>query len=456
MKLHPQLLALLIGSASFALPLHPGNSWVWQVSNRANQDLTFRSASVLDSQSVPQGTIWRMLASDSMSQARDTASILVASSGHQKWLRRSALLSWELQPFQPGLDSLVVVGPDTTSRWGEASFFSVGTRWREGGATLAQRGSGFGIDTGLSIQLSPMPVLVWNDPNGMESAIVSTGIQRRLDWRLVFRNGQAIPVLPDSLFLPRIGTEFVWRMEMHNLSRRIDSLVRWKIGASLPDSAGWTGLAVTATRSRCDRTLWIDDTNPDGTLSFGPCEEGSSQEVNVRLNPKTGQYLTSEQRRSPFPESWLGHREEQASSTGFLTANRFWQDRQGMWNDIQSTSSLSRQGRLLKWSEYTFTMRWFDYDSLRTEYQLVQPLDPGDSLQAGVRRRTARSFVGSLNLLAQAHPTLAIRWSTASGRTGTLVASEIIQRPANLRSQTLFLQARLPDGRPWQGTHLVP
>ncbi|MBK9577147.1 MAG: hypothetical protein IPK50_04555 [Fibrobacterota bacterium] len=456
MKLHPQLLALLIGSASFALPLHPGNSWVWQVSNRANQDLTFRSASVLDSQSLPQGTLWRVVTSDSLSQARDTASILVASSGHQQWLRRSALLTWELQPFQPGLDSLVVVGPDTTSRWGEASCLPPGNHWSDNSATLSDRGFGFGYPKGYRIQMYPTPFHLWSDSNGLQSAVVFPSLQRRMDWRLVSRNGQAIPILPDSLFLPRTGTEFVWKMEVHTTTRRIDSLVRWKIGTSLPDSAGWTGLTVTATRSRCNRTLWIDDTNPDGTLSFGPCEEGSSQEVNVRLNPKTGQYLTSEERRSPFPESWLCHRETTTSASGFRSIDQYWEYRQGMSDTIQSTSSLSRQGRLLKWSEYTYTMWWSDYDSLRTEYQLVQPLDPGDSLQASVRRRTPRSFVGSLNLLAQAYPTLAIRWSTASGRTGILVASEIVQRPATLRGKTLFLQARLPDGRLWQGTHVVP
>jgi len=127
-----------------------------------------------------------------------------------------------------------------------------------------------------------------------------------------------------------------------------------------------------------------------------------------------------------------------------------------MSDTIQTTSSLSRQGRLLKWSEYTYTAWWSDYDSLRTEYQLVQPLDPGDSLQSSVRNRPQRMFTGNLNLLAQTYPSLPVRWSTASGRTGTLTAPEIVLRPAALRGKTVFLQARLPDGRTWQGTHVVP
>ncbi|MBK9577149.1 MAG: hypothetical protein IPO40_08750 [Fibrobacteres bacterium] len=60
-------------------------------------------------------------------------------------------------------------------------------------------------------------------------------------------------------------------------------------------------------------------------------------------------------------------------------------------------------------------------------------------------------------MIVAQHPSLAIRWSTASGRTGTLTASEFVRSSAALRGKTLFLQARLPDGRLWQGTqHVMP
>ena len=62
----------------------------------------------------------------------------------------------------------------------------------------------------------------------------------------------------------------------------------------------------------------------------------------------------------------------------------------------------------------------------------------------------------SLGQIAASHPNLPIRWSTAAGRTGTLAASEFVRSPVALRGKTLFLQARLPDGRLWQGTHMAP
>ncbi|MBK8803724.1 MAG: hypothetical protein IPN71_17075 [Fibrobacteres bacterium] len=69
--------------------------------------------------------------------------------------------------------------------------------------------------------------------------------------------------------------------------------------------------------------------------------------------------------------------------------------------------------------------------------------------------RSKASEISSLKNLAYTFPNTPIR-STASGRTGTMAASEFVRTPATLRGQTLFLQARLLDGRLWQGTHVMP
>ncbi|MBK8804849.1 MAG: hypothetical protein IPN71_22835 [Fibrobacteres bacterium] len=99
-----------------------------------------------------------------------------------------------------------------------------------------------------------------------------------------------------------------------------------------------------------------------------------------------------------------------------------------------------------------FGEAWIAYDRARSRpFRDNQESDASDALIP-----PSQQAPRSLAMIAPQHPSLAIRWSTASGHTGTLAASEIVQRPAALRGQTVFLQARLPDGRLWQGTHVVP
>ncbi|MBK8803722.1 MAG: hypothetical protein IPN71_17065 [Fibrobacteres bacterium] len=114
----------LLCAATFAaaIPLKMGESWVWQVTNRNNMDLTYRSVTVIDSQSVTQGKVWTLLARDSMQGSQDTAKIFVSDKGHQRWLRGSMLLSWEPGPYSKQDSDVVIVGNDTSRHWGEAGF----------------------------------------------------------------------------------------------------------------------------------------------------------------------------------------------------------------------------------------------------------------------------------------------------------------------------------------------
>jgi hypothetical protein len=54
-----------------AIPLHIGESWVWQVTNRDNLDLTYRSAVVVDSARIPAGNVWTLVARDSVLKMSD-------------------------------------------------------------------------------------------------------------------------------------------------------------------------------------------------------------------------------------------------------------------------------------------------------------------------------------------------------------------------------------------------
>jgi hypothetical protein len=84
--------------------------------------------------------------------------------------------------------------------------------------------------------------------------------------------------------------------------------------------------------------------------------------------------------------------------------------------------------------------------------QLVRIVPPGDASTLF----KGRTMHVSLVEFTLDFPNTPVRWSTASGRTGTLAASEFVSSPAALRGKTLFLLARPPDGRLWQGTHVVP
>ncbi|HNY29922.1 MAG TPA: hypothetical protein PKO15_03455 [Fibrobacteria bacterium] len=120
-----------------------------------------------------------------------------------------------------------------------------------------------------------------------------------------------------------------------------------------------------------------------------------------------------------------------------------------------------KKGVLTGWSSYFWSnsfagawLVWFAGDQKPSSFELIGIYPPGTEPPSSIRSKA--SNITSLKDLAHTFPNTPIRWSTAAGRTGTLMASEIVQRPAALRGKTLFLQARLPDGRLWQGTHVVP
>ena len=295
--LKPLLSSLLLASSiASAIPLHIGESWVWQVTKRDDSELYLRTALVLDSVSIPEGRVWTILAKDSLSRLEDTAMILEWPSGRQNWLRQSSHLGWELQPRDPEDTSIVIVGSDTSNTWGEVSSMEPANH---AGRFISQKDRYFceerislGTETNcdrivpnrtrISVTSdnvtwsdppsgpwwvsNPLPVHVWSDTLGMEYALTFYNSKRGVDWRLIRHNGQQIIPKQDRIKIPLVGTELTWIGEskdeyknnypiFYSYSKYDSYRIHWKIIQAESDSEGWQRVSVAHKNSSCSHTV---------------------------------------------------------------------------------------------------------------------------------------------------------------------------------------------------------
>ncbi|MBK9577145.1 MAG: hypothetical protein IPK50_04545 [Fibrobacterota bacterium] len=461
----------ILCAASFAaaIPLHIGESWVWQVTNRNNLDLTYRSAVVVDSHSIPAGKVWTLLASDSVLKQLDTAKILVRPSGRQNWLRQSRFLSWELEPRRGEDTTVVILGTDTSLVWGEASSLEPG---QHAGRFAPSGRSRVSVDSNSvdwsnasDTKSTPLPVHVWSDAHGLEQALTFFGSSRGWDWRLVSRNNLAIVPPQDALKIPAVNTEMVWiRKTFQQTEYNIDIIptyrleswewIQWKILEQGSDSAGWKNVSIQQSIRQCKTTI---PNFPSSTPIDTICQDPNVSEGTLWVHPGRGQWISP-----TYPilqDGWVVRWEDALQAGPHLVSNRSWSQSNSIYQSWQDLHSTRRDGQLVSYSD-RFSSGFKDpsiggitgISPAGTTIVLVGVTPAGPSAV----RSTPAPAQTSWGDLSRRYPTLPIRWSTAAGRNGTLVASEIVQHPAALRGKTLFLQARLPDGRLWQGTHVVP
>ncbi|GEM_PF-3385011 len=508
------LLPLLCAATiAAAIPLHIGESWAWQVTNRDSLDLTYRSAVVVDSTRIPAGKVWTLVARDSVLKKSDTAKILVWPNGRQTWLRQSVYLNWELQPRDSGDTSIFVIGTDTTSIWGEASSLEPGVhnKWSQESSSRHSRFAGNGVmkicdslpskiskqncddvEVGTtfvfvdgktvryeflySMESNPAPIHVWSDTLGMERALTFYQSPRGRDWRLVSHNRRSIAPPRDDLRIPVPQTTASWVVKTTESSRSYDyktglggstyliQHLRWKISARLPDSAGWTGIGISQSSTTCTWSTYYPQAYMSPPLEDTTdtiCEPPVLDDVVVRIHPDRGQSFSNATNLPPLQISWIRPWERLGTSDSTTTL-RSWDGWEGNHRKLGgSYMDVWKKGVLTGWSSYFWSnsfagawLVWFAGDQKPSSFELIGIYPPGTEPPSSIRSKA--SNITSLKDLAHTFPNTPIRWSTAAGRTGTLMASEIVQRPAALRGKTLFLQARLPDGRLWQGTHVVP
>ncbi|MBK8803720.1 MAG: hypothetical protein IPN71_17055 [Fibrobacteres bacterium] len=473
---------LCAASFSAAIPLHIGESWVWQVTNRDNLDLTYRSAVVVDSHSISLGRVWTLVVRDSLLKESDTAKILVRPSGRQTWLRQSRFLRWELEPRRADDTGVVILGNDTSSVWGEAS--SLEPFQRAGRIDTSGR-SRVSVDSnsvdwidpwnpnaGYPLSISPdrhsvpLPIHAWSDAHGLENAVTYPWNSRGWDWRLVSHNNQTVAPPRDALKIPAINTEIHWIMKVEKPGAtpfNIDLIpaynsdyleqVRWRVLDPGRDTAGW-------------KTVSIQQTRTPGVMSTHYGIPGDTtwrnavvDTLHYRFHPERGQSFGIASDLPPLEEGWIARWEDLSKGRSGGVSNHSWS--RSVWDGnsvarLEITRKDNQLASLLRMDNSCIGNCVYSGTSVVNTpgytVQLVRIVPPGDASTLFKGRTIQASWVE----ISEQFPNTPIRWSTAAGRTGTLAASEFVSSPAALRGKALFLLARLPDGRLWQGTHVVP
>ncbi len=496
------LLPLLCAATiAAAIPLHIGESWAWQVTNRDSLDLTYRSAVVVDSTRIPAGKVWTLVARDSVLKKSDTAKILVWPSGRQTWLRQSRFLSWELQPRDPGDTTVVVLGADTSSVWGEASslepvvhanrFVSIAEKRTcdslqkleperscdsivVGRSRVAVDAKSVAFKAESVVKSTPLPVHIWSDTLGMARALTYHRSRRGIDWRLVSHNLHPIAPPMDELGIPATQTVFEWSASSGSASSSQSmgsgsgsssigtwSNIRWKISGHESDSAGWAGLSVSQTVITCSKVRSCTPSryaNCGTIIDDSVCQAPVVEDLVIWIHPGRGQSFANKTKVPSLQIGWI-RSWETAPTMDSIAIARVWESRDPLGSQAEAYVEVWKDGALaeLSYSASSYQNSGFwssSSGSSASSYKLIGIYPPGTEPPVSIRPKA--SNITSLKDLAQTFPNTPVRWSTASGRTGTIAASEIVQFPVALRGKTVFLLARLPDGRVWQGTHVVP
>jgi hypothetical protein len=459
MRLLVRILCLALATSSFAIPLHIGETWTWQVAN------TWRSARVLDSVPVDTGSaaakwrkghsiasLWRLEARDSVSKAMDTGTILAWPDGIQIWMRPSRLLPWEPTSRQLLRDSGLVQnawsGEDVTLRDAYDSagdfVFLPTYPW---GASLLLTGSKdyyeFGVDLACEwLRLSDVETIYYY-PTPIQRLGIA-GIELFQSWwelwELVAWDGiSQTPLDSRRIAVPESGTAWVWLEHtfgysckgiynggtFHDRTRLVhDSLLR-----DLGDSAGWKRIEI---REGSDSTVHDHHCRirRNGLDSLLDCPDPVSYWLrDWKADTMNGWFTSS----------------TQTSFSGYFTdgsSNEYRRVRNDGLLDSSYAHSLKNDHPIYCTSEST-TIR-----TLLSVNGLVMRTVPTSKISAAAR--TDRKDIG---IEAARFPETPMRWHDLAGRTGTFRAGELLKPTASPR--LLVLDATFPDGTRWQGKFLT-
>ncbi|MBK8804847.1 MAG: hypothetical protein IPN71_22825 [Fibrobacteres bacterium] len=260
--------------------------------------------------------------------------------------------------------------------------------------------------------------------------------------------------------VPSVGSVLTWKYERTSISIYRNSgwdakysynsfrlsqdsgEVTWNIVSESPDSVQWRRFEIrqTVLLSRTDTT----DTSSTfvGTVYHTPRWSRilvrGTVTVALRVDHNTGLAFASPNSLFPLQQGWW-------SGGPTITAS-------------EGRSLLFRDGIDSLFYEHSIDTSWnANIENRVSDTTVILRLIPERSqIQQGTGVRPhAPTAPPTLQELSERHPEIIVKWTLASGRSGTIPASALAFLPSDLHNRSLILQARLPDGRPWQSTTIL-
>lgn len=477
---------LLASETGNAMPLRLHDSWTWEVFSPTSYTTHQVTATVIDSQSVDSGSIWKLDVRTSTG-AIDTCSLFSDGKGYQAWVKRSDILGVELVPFDSSKDVVRSVGTETTSRWGEG-FCAYSAPSPTNELSFSNRDhkltctshydvySSHGIPTRTSTTNSyPFPTWEWNDTLGFVR-FRTYGTPFDKDWRLTRHNADAIKASGPSVSIPAKGNETSWMVVQEQVSilsswsmmkpgatfwtryerstTRTASFLSWTILASTPDTGGWFDLTIQESmRIRSARDMQISRY----TEGSNPTSESSSEspavmlgdtthQIRARVNSSTGEYLGSPASFVPefHPEQgWIQNWDETfAGGCSYPSAN-------SVANGLRKRNATVDSF----WYARTVETNSSDFSTSSKSYAINAWLATPDT-RTSPRMNTPQG-VSALLLKASTYPSTMISWRNALGQQGRVPAGELVRSSGGSTTKYVVLEAVFPDGTRWKGPFLL-
>ncbi|MBK9577146.1 MAG: hypothetical protein IPK50_04550 [Fibrobacterota bacterium] len=265
---------------------------------------------------------------------------------------------------------------------------------------------------------------------------------------------------PTPKIVPSVGSVLTWKYERTYFSTfrsvgwngkfasssfrmsRDSGEVAWVVASELPDSVQWRRFEIrqTVLLSRTDTT----DTSSTSvgivyhTPRWSQIQVRGTVSVALRVERNSGSAFASQNSLFPMEQGWWSGGSPLVSSR---TKYLFCRDGidtvffERSWDTAWSGTIVTRS------TDSTVILRLIPERSQIQQGTGVRPHAPTD--------------LPTLQELSERHPEIMIKWTLASGKTGTIPASALASLPSDLRNRSLILQARLPDGRPWQSTTIL-
>jgi len=440
---------LLAASLSLAMPLKPGNTWTWSVGNIGASANGWVTATVLGSARHDSGTAWTISVRDSATRATDTAVALERSDKSQAWLKGSARLLMELQPWNGKAVNLAapkaIVAP-----WGFQSLRANGWLSMYGYYGIAPgpggRSNGTMTEGGEGGTNYPIPRGVWIDTVG--PMIYRSYMQKHTELRLVSFNHRTIDPSPYTAMaqLPETGTTLEWeesiRLGCWSYCPDSGRVVHhtWKILEKNDPASGLVSLKV--------RDSSIDDSGhvTDSIRNIAQNLRSWSSDVPLARCPQPS-------------DAWFWDASDSVAPTGIVrnTTTGTASVGAGIRYDLLLVSEKIRPDHQMDsftCTKQTYQSRtWLDITTrILVSVDGVQVRAP--KITAGVLS-PSRPSERSLANLSSRHPGLSLRWTDVRGRSGTLLARDAASLNKFCPRGPLFLTATLPDGTAWKASTFV-
>ncbi|MBK8803723.1 MAG: hypothetical protein IPN71_17070 [Fibrobacteres bacterium] len=504
---------LCAATVAAAIPLKMGESWVWQVCDRDSTTLAFHRGTVIGSRLIPEGTLWQIQGCDTLSSACDTGMIFERRDGKQRWLKISSFLRFELQPppSDSNPDTAEIVESDTTYSWGEAStlanprhsltvFLPSGLVF----TTIPSNDPNARYFPSPPVDTFPAPRGKWSADRGLEKfdgemsqvntfrdslfkrpdGLFKTRFQaplltHRMEWELVQHGNQVGDPKSSGFNIPGQNSKFVWNFQNSRFSESYLSgmwysngsslqitdsgLIQWDIISQKPDSGLWLRIGIREQKSYQRKILaqtWL--MAPKAMM--GPTNESSANldsllvrtdlTLHLRINRRTGQFFQNAGFDQHFIRRWVRYWGEGFrlgdSSLQTSTTHLKWRSLDGF--EIQENAKdfangLNDSSHHLSSNDNGQSHNKLSFAS-KVQFQKSQSWILQDSSKISIRPRPTYN----LSSIAKLSPATPIRWSTLSGRSGSLLAGEFVRLSNGFRGQVLILEARLPDGQIWRET----